>query len=49
MTMDELMEYVLREMPDAIFGEEDAQSGEIYISTGLKIAAESDELEKVGD
>ena len=31
--MDELMEYILRELPNAVFGEED--NGEILISTGL--------------
>jgi hypothetical protein len=33
MTMDELMEYILRELPNAVFGEED--NGEILIATGL--------------
>jgi hypothetical protein len=33
MTMDELMEYILRELPNAVFGEDD--NGEILISTGL--------------
>ena len=31
--MDELMEYILRELPNAVFGEED--NGEILIATGL--------------
>ena len=31
--MDELMEYILRELPNAVFGEGD--NGEILISTGL--------------
>jgi hypothetical protein len=34
MTMDELMEYILRELPNAVFDEE-PDSGEILISTGL--------------
>jgi hypothetical protein len=46
MTIDELMEYVLREVPDAIFGEEE-DTGEIIISTGLKNLVEGDELERV--
>jgi hypothetical protein len=33
MTMDELMEYILRELPNAVFGEE--ANGEILIATGL--------------
>lgn len=33
MTMDELIEYILRELPNAVFGEED--NGEILIATGL--------------
>lgn len=32
--MDELMEYVLRELPDAVFGE-DQKTGEIVIATGF--------------
>lgn len=31
--MDELMEYILRELPDAVFGEE--PTGEIVIATGF--------------
>jgi hypothetical protein len=34
MTMDELMEYILREFPNAVFGEEN-KTGEILIATGL--------------
>jgi hypothetical protein len=34
MTMDELMEYILRELPNAVFGEEHT-NGEILIATGL--------------
>jgi hypothetical protein len=34
MTMDELMEYILRELPNAVFGEENT-TGEILIATGL--------------
>jgi hypothetical protein len=34
MTMDELMEYILRELPNAVFGQEQA-NGEILIATGL--------------
>jgi hypothetical protein len=34
MTMDELIEYVLRELPNAVFGEEHT-NGEILIATGL--------------
>jgi len=34
MTMDELMEYILRELPNAVFGEENT-NGEILIATGL--------------
>ena len=34
MTMDELMEYILRELPNAVFGEEN-KTGEILIATGL--------------
>jgi hypothetical protein len=34
MTMDELMEYILRELPNAVFGEENT-TGEIVIATGL--------------
>jgi hypothetical protein len=45
MTMDELMEYVLRELPEALFGED--ESGEIVISTGLK-DTRSGELESIG-
>jgi hypothetical protein len=33
MTMDELMEYILRELPNAVFGEYD--NGEILVSTGF--------------
>ena len=32
--MDELMEYILRELPNAVFDEE-PDSGEILISTGF--------------
>ena len=32
--MDELIEYILRELPNAVFDEE-PDSGEILISTGL--------------
>ena len=32
--MDELMEYILRELPNAVFGEEN-KTGEILIATGL--------------
>ena len=45
MTMDELMEYILRELPEALFGED--ESGEIVISTGLK-DTRSGELESIG-
>jgi hypothetical protein len=45
MTMDELMEYVLRELPDAIFSED--STGEIVISTGLQ--GSSDELKPIVD
>jgi hypothetical protein len=45
MTMDELIEYVLREFPEAIFGED--ESGEIVISTGLTDNGGS-ELESIG-
>jgi hypothetical protein len=34
MTMDELMEYILRELPNAVFGQEQS-NGEILIATGL--------------
>jgi hypothetical protein len=34
MTMDELMEYILREFPNALFDEE-KKTGEILIATGL--------------
>ena len=34
MTMDELIEYILRELPNAVFGEEHT-NGEILIATGL--------------
>jgi hypothetical protein len=34
MTMDELMEYILRELPNAVFGEEHT-NGEILIAPGL--------------
>lgn len=46
MTMDELIEYVLRELPDAVFGEDNA-SGEIVIATGLIEKADGEQLEKV--
>lgn len=46
MTMDELMEYVLREVPDAVFGEDDV-TGEIYIATGLIEKADGEELERI--
>ena len=34
MTMDELMETILKVLPNAVFGEEQA-TGEILIATGL--------------
>jgi pantothenate kinase len=42
MTMDELMEYILREIPEAVFGE-DAETGEVVIATGL-VLTKADEL-----
>lgn len=36
MTMDELMEYILREFPNAVFGEEEP-TGEVVIATGLRL------------
>ena len=32
--MDELMEYILREFPNAVFGKENT-TGEILVATGL--------------
>jgi hypothetical protein len=46
MTMDELMEYVLREIPDAVFGE-DTASGEIVIGTGLIEKSDGEPLERI--
>jgi len=46
MTMDELMEYVLREFPDAVFGEDNA-SGEIVIATGLVEKFAGEQLESL--
>lgn len=45
MTMDELMEYILRELPNAVF-DEDNETGEILIATGLKLV-EGDELAEI--
>ena len=46
--MDELMEYVLREIPDAIFGE-DTASGEIVIGTGLIEKSDGEPLASIGE
>jgi hypothetical protein len=46
MTMDELMEYILREFPEAIFGE-DNETGEVVISTGLFQSKDNDELKEL--
>ena len=45
MTMDELMEYILREIPEAVFGE-DTETGEIVIATGL-VQTKADELREL--
>ena len=45
MTMDELMEYILREIPEAVF-EEDAETGEVVIATGL-VLTKADELKEL--
>jgi pantothenate kinase len=45
MTMDELMEYILREIPEAVFGE-DAETGEVVIATGL-VLTKADELKEL--
>jgi hypothetical protein len=45
MTMDELMEYILREFPNAVFGE-DSKTGEVLVETGLKLV-EGDELVEI--
>ena len=45
MTMDELMEYILREIPEAVF-EEDAETGEVVIATGL-VLTKDDELKEL--
>ena len=43
--MDELMEYILREIPEAVFGE-DTETGEIVIATGL-VQTKADELREL--
>ncbi len=45
MTMDELMEYILREIPEAVFGE-DNETGEVVIATGL-VLTKADELKEL--
>ena len=45
MTMDELMEYILREIPEAVFGE-DTETGEVVIATGL-VQTKADELREL--